>query len=192
VKTRVVHLLPLLMMLFLAALTLWVQYALVNGTGGEPRLEKHEPDAIVDNFTVRRLDENGKLLYTFSAPKMFHYPDTRSGEVLYPRVARVADDGGDFTATANRGVVEQLGEKTFLYGNVVVSRGATPGNPELRITTDFLQVLSEQGITRTDHSVTIVEGGTTLTGVGLVANERKGQFSLKSQVRGTFDAPKPR
>lgn len=190
-KTRVVHLLPLAMMLLLAALTLWLQYAVLEGPGSGTRPETHEPDAIVENFTIQRLDGAGKLRYTFSAPKMFHFPDNGSGEVLYPRVVQFRSDGGNFISTANRGVVSRLGEEAFLYGNVVVLREATPGQPEFRVSTEFLHVLPEQGISRTDRTVTITDGRSTLTGVGMIVNENKRQFSLRSEVRGTFDAPLP-
>lgn len=188
-KTRIVHLLPLVMMVLLAVLTLWLEYTVQDRSIVGARPAKHEPDVIIEDFVIQRLDESGRLRYTFSAPKMVHFPDDGSGEVLYPRIVQVADDGGNFTATANRGVVNRLGEEAFLYGNVEVLREATPQNPEFRVSTEFLHVLAEQGISRTDRTVTINDGRSTLTGVGMVVNEKKRQFSLSSQVRGTFNVP---
>ena len=188
-KTRVTHLLPLALMGFLGVLTLWLQYAVREGTEGEARSPGHDPDAIVENFTVQTLDASGKLQYTLSAPKMSHFADDGSGEVLYPRVVQVAADKADFVATANRGTISRQGEEAFLYGNVLILREATPQAPELRVRTEFLHVLAEKGILRSDQTVTISEGNTTLTGVGMVINKNKQQFTLQSQVKGTFDAP---
>ena len=187
-KTRVTPLLPLALMAFLGALTLWLQYAVREGAGGESRSPQHEPDAIVENFTVQNLDASGKLQYTFSAPKMQHFADDGSGEVLYPRVVQVSEDGGNFIATANRGTINRQGEEAFLYGNVLVMREATPEEPELRARTEFLHVLAGQGILRTNQTVTITDGRSTLTGVGMIINKAKRQFTLQSEVRGTFDA----
>ena len=89
-RTRVAHLLPLVLMLFLAALTLWLQYAVLGDSGGDAKPASHDPDAIVENFAVQRLDESGKLRYTFSAPKMVHFSDDGSGEVIYPRIVQLA------------------------------------------------------------------------------------------------------
>jgi lipopolysaccharide export system protein LptC len=189
VKTRVAPLLPLALMGFLGLLTLWLQYAVREGAGGEPRVPGHEPDAIVENFTVRTLDTSGTLRYTFSAPKMQHFADDGSGEVLYPRVVQIAVDGGNYVATANRGTINRQGEEAFLYGNVLVLREATPEEPELRARTEFLHVLAGQGILRTNQTVTISDGRSTFSGVGMVVNKAKQQFTLQSQVRGTFDAP---
>jgi len=187
-KARVAPLLPLALMAFLGMLTLWLQYAVREGAGGESRPPEHEPDAIVENFAVRSLDAYGKLQYTFSAPKMQHFEDDGSGEVLYPRVEQIATQGGNFVATANRGTLDRKGEEAFLYGNVLVVREATPEEPELRARTEFLHVLARQGILRTNQAVTISDGRSTLTGVGLVFNKGKQQFTLQSQVKGTFDA----
>ena len=188
-KARVTHPLPLALLFFLAALTLWLQYALVDGSSGQGKPAAHEPDAIVENFTVQRLDESGRLQYTFSAPRMSHFADDGSGEVLYPRVVQLSLDGSNVIATANRGTISRQGEEAFLYGNVQVLREATPEHPEFRARTEFLHVLAEKGISRTDHSVIITEGRSILTGVGLVMDKNRRVFTLQSQVRGVFDVP---
>ena len=188
-KTRVTHLLPLALVGFLGVLTLWLQYAVREGAEGEARSPGHDPDAIVENFTVQKLDASGKLQYTLSAPKMSHFADDGSGEVLYPRMVQIEAGRADFVATANRGTISRQGEEAFLYGNVLILREATPQEPELRVRTEFLHVQSEKGILRSDQTVTISEGNSTLTGVGMVINKDKQQFTLQSQVKGTFDAP---
>ena len=138
---------------------------------------------------TERLDRSGKLQYTLSAPKMMHFSDDGSGEVLYPRLSQVANDGGNFIATANRGSINRQGEEAFLYGNVLVLREATPQRPEFRMRTEFLHVLAEEGILRTDHSVTISEGSSVLTGVGMEVNKNGQQFMLQSRVKGIFNVP---
>lgn len=188
-KTRVTHLLPLALMLFLGAMTLWLQYAVLDGGGGEAKPAGHEADAIVENFTLQRLDESGKLRYTFSAPKMTHFADDGSGEVLYPRVVQFADDGSNLIATANRGTLSRQGEEAFLYGNVLILREAAPERMEFRASTEFLQVLVEKGVVRTDRSVIITAGRSILTGVGMVVDKNKHAFALQSQVKGVYDAP---
>jgi len=144
---------------------------------------------VVENFALQRLDESGKLRYTFSAPKMVHFSDDGSAEVLYPRFVQLADDGANLIATANRATVHRQGEEAFLYGNVVFLREATPVRPELRARTEFLHLLAEEGVSRTDHTVILTEGRSIVTGVGMVVDTKKQQFMLQSQVKGIFDAP---
>lgn len=188
-NSRVTPLLPLALMAFLGAVTLWLHYAVLEGSGAEARAARHDADAIVENFIVQRLDVSGKLEYTVSAPKMIHFSDNGSGEVLYPRVVQIAADGGDLVATASRGTIDRGGEEAFLYGNVLILREATPKEPQLSVRTQFLHVLAEKGILRTDQSVTVSDGHSTVTGVGMVANKNKREFALQSQVRARYDAP---
>jgi len=188
-KTRVTPLLPLVLMGFLGLLTLWLQYTVLNGPVGDAKPATHDPDSIVENFTVQKLDDSGRLQYTFSAPKMMHFGDDGSGEALYPRFVQIGTDGANYIATANRGTINRQGEEAFLYGNVLFLREATRERPGFRARTEFLHLLAEQGIARTDHTVTISEGHSTLTGVGMVVNKGKQQFVLQSQVKGVFDAP---
>jgi len=188
-KKRVAPLLPLALVAFLGVLTLWLQYAVRQGEIGEARSPGHDPDAMVENFTVQNLDADGKVLYTLSAPKMSHYADDDSGEVLYPRVVQVAPGGADYVVTANRATINRQGEEASLYGNVLLVREATPRQPELRVRTEYLHVLADKGILSTDQTVTISEGGSTLSGVGMVIDKSRQQFTLRSQVKGTFDAP---
>src|SRR5262245_22844435 len=157
-RTRVTPFLPLVLMAFLGLVTLWLQYAVREGASGDVRPVGHEPDAMVENFTLQSLDATGRLQYTFSAPKMQHFADDGTGEVLYPRVVQIAADGGNFIVTANRGTIDRQNEEAFLYGNVLLLREATREEPELRARTEFLHVLSAQGILRTDQTVTISDG----------------------------------
>jgi len=71
-------------MAFLGLLTLWLQYAVVEGSSGDPKSARHDPDSIVEKLHRSKAGRTGKLRYTFSAPKMMHFADDGSGEALYP------------------------------------------------------------------------------------------------------------
>jgi len=189
-KSRVAHVLPIALMLLLAALTLWLQYATQQAGGGDAGAKRHDPDAIVENFTVHRLGEEGSTQYTYSAAKMLHFPDDDSSELIAPRIVHLDDIGGDITATANRGTVTKGGEEAFLYDNVLVVRAATSEREEARAKTEFLHVLSEKHIAETDRPVRITEGHSVLTGVGMLIDRDSHEFRLRSQVRGSYDVPK--
>jgi lipopolysaccharide export system protein LptC len=189
VRIRAASALPLGLMFMLAAITFLLQYAVQRGPG-EARPARHEPDAVVENFHVENLGKDGKPESTFSAPKMFHFPDDDSAEVLYPRMVHIADDGGRMTATANRGVLTRDGEEGFFYGNVVLLREGTPERAPLRAETEFLHIQNEKHIVQTDRPVIITEGNSIVSGVGMEMRQDTREVKLFSQVRGTIDAKK--
>jgi len=186
VRIRVSNLLPLLLVLFLAALTLWLRVAVETPAGGDSGHRRHDPDAIVDNFTVTRLDEQGRAQYSLDARQMIHFADDDSTELSAPRFVRHGD-GPAVTITADRGTVSHAGDEAFLHGNVLVVRAATPAQSELRIRTNYLHVLAEKNIARTNEAVTITEGKSVLAGIGMEYDRQENRLELHSHVRGTFD-----
>lgn len=185
-RIRVSNLLPLLLVFFLAALTLWLRIAVETPSGGDPRLRRHDPDAIVDNFTVTRLDENGRAQYSLAASQMIHFADDESTELFAPRFVR-RGDGPAVTITADRGTINHEGDEAFFRGNVLVVRTATQEQSELQIRTNYLHVLAERNVARTNEPVTITEGKSVLSGVGMEYDREKSRLELFSSVRGSFD-----
>jgi lipopolysaccharide export system protein LptC len=183
---RATNLLPIVLMLFLAALTLWLRMAMEAPATAGSGQHRHDPDAIVDNFTVTRLDEQGHPQYTLTAKRMLHFADDDSTELAAPSVLKTGD-GPPVTIAAERGIVTRDGEEAFFRGNVLVVRAATPGRDELRVRTDYLHVLPQKNIARTDQAVTITEGRSELSGVGMEFDENTRKFAFFSQVRGRFD-----
>ena len=185
-KIRITNLLSIMLMLFLAALTLWLRIAVeMPGNGGNGHL-RHDPDAIIENFMVTRLNEQGIAQYTLAADRMLHFADDDSTELAAPQVVKLGE-GPKVTITAERGTVTHDGEEAFFHGNVVVVRAATPEREELRVRTEYLHVLAEKNIARTDRAVTITEGRSVLSGIGMEFDEDARRFALFSRVRGRFD-----
>ena len=185
-KSRGVNLLPIVLMLFLAALTLWLRITMETPRSVGNGHNRHDPDAIIDNFTVTRLDEQGVAQYTLTANRMLHFADDDTTELAAPQVVK-RGEGPMVTITAERGIVTRDGEEAFFHGNVRVVRAATRERGELRVRTDYLHVLVEKNIARTDQAVTITEGRSVLSGVGMEFDESARRFALFSQVRGRFD-----
>ena len=186
-RIRASNLLPLMLMFFLGALTLWLRITMETpASGSSDGHHRHDPDAIIDDFTVTRLDEQGVAHYTLTANRMVHFADDDSTEISAPRVVK-RGDGPTVTITAERGTVTRDGEEAFFHGNVLVVRAATPEREELRVRTDYLHVLAEKNFARTDKAVTITEGRSVLSGVGMEFDKNAGRFTLFSQVRGRLD-----
>ncbi len=188
-KLRVSNLLPLSLVLILAGLSLWLRIAVEAPAGDAAPKHRGNPDAHVENFTVVRLDDQGLPRDALSARQMTHYPGESLTELVAPRIRRSAVGPG-ITITADRGQVRPDGDEAFFQGNVLVMRERSNDRPELRIHTEFLEILADQGIARTDQRVTITEGQSTLTGVGMHLEKGARQFTLHSQVRGRFEPPR--
>jgi lipopolysaccharide export system protein LptC len=187
-KLRINNLLPLLMVLFLAGLTLYLRQAIEQPQPGKAAAKRHDPDAIVENFKLVRLGQAGSPQYSMTAKKMLHFPDEDNTELEKPQFLRHNSDGTRFTVTAERGTMSANSAEATFTGDVQLRREAA-NRPPLQARTEFLHVLADKDIVRTDRHVTIREGNTVFSGVGMEFNKRTRQIALMSQVRGTFDGP---
>ena len=188
-KFRINNLLPLLIVLCLAAATFWLRHAIEAPAPQSKRSAGHEPDSIVENFTLRRLSTEGKPQYLIAAKRMLHYPDTDMTELVSPQFSRTGIDGARISVRADRGSMTHDATEATFSGNVILQREAGPGYPEFRASTEFLEILTEKNVVRTDRRVDIQEGSSTLSGIGMEFNKTTRQFSLHSQARGSYRAP---
>jgi lipopolysaccharide export system protein LptC len=189
-RERASNLFPLLLILALAAASLWLERAVQAPEHDNSGKTRHDPDFIAEDFGITKMDLAGKPEYIVSAERMQHYPDDESTSVVAPHLVRRHDNANPIVISAERGLIVKNGEEARFYGNVVAVREAGRGRSELRMQTEYLQVVPDLDLARTDKPVIITEGRTSLSGVGMEFNNRTQQFALQSRVRGTFDAGK--
>lgn len=189
-RNRASNLFPLLLLLALAAGSLWLERAVQAPERDQSGKTRHDPDFIAEDFGVTKLSASGKPEYSLSAARMLHYPDDDTTDIVAPRLVQRRDNAAPIVISADHGRVSSNGDEASFYGNVVVVREAGGGRSELRVQTEYLQILPERDLARTDRPVLITEGRSRLSGVGMEINNQTRQFALLSRVRGTFDAVK--
>ncbi|MFM9969932.1 MAG: LPS export ABC transporter periplasmic protein LptC [Burkholderiales bacterium] len=188
-KSRLAQLLPVLVILLLAAMTLWLRFAVETPPRVDPGKNRHDPDSIAENVTIIRMTPSGNKQYELFATRMVHYPDNDSMELTAPRFHRT-DANSDLTVTAGRGRVNQEAKEAFFQDNVELIRRPIAGKDSLNIKTQFMQVFMDREFARTDRDVVIVNGASTLTGTGMEYDKKTSRMTLLSAVKGSFHAPK--
>lgn len=189
-KWRIDSLLPILVVLFLAGLTLWLRVVVEQSTPAKIEPRPDEADAIVENISLVRYGTDGKPLYRMAARRMLHFATNDVAELEEPRFTKTGTDGVLLTITARNATMQQATGEARFRGNVQVVRGATDARPALKAQTESLHLLAEKDLITTDQPVSITEGNTRFNGVGMELNRRTRQFTLFSQVKGTYDAVK--
>ena len=177
--------LPLAALGLLVALTLWLNQLVQAPLGRTDGALRHDPDLIVENFRARKLDEQGQVQYTLTARKMVHYPDDDSAllesltlEAFEPRQPKM-------TVTAKHGRLEQGGDRVWIEGDVVVVREALGAAEPVRITTERLLVLPDEGIARTASEVTMTSPSGRADAEGLEIDNRARTLRL-DRVRAAY------
>ena len=147
---------------------------------------RHEPDFIVEQFTIQRMNADGQIQSSLTAKKMTHYADDESTDLDAPRFVQRNPDQPPMEAISERGVITKDGETVFMKDNVVVTRAPTADRGPLVLKTTILEVLPKDEIARTDAPVVITEGTMQLEGTGMRVNSKTRDFELLSKVRGKY------
>jgi lipopolysaccharide export system protein LptC len=182
---RFAPLFPLVLLVVLAGVTWWLDQALLGTPARREAILRHDPDYIVDKLTAVRMDVAGKVKYTLRAAKMTHYPDDDTTHLELPDLA-TASNRAPVTVTAKQGLVSSNGENVYFRDDVVLTRAAYADKSEMKLTSNYLHVIPEENVAKTDRPVTITDANTVVTAVGLEFNQETSVLKLHSQVRGTY------
>lgn len=183
------QLFPIVLLALLAALSFWLQSAVNIEEPRRDGKERHDPDAIADNFTVRRFDADGRVKYHLTAPYLVHYPDDDSSELRSPVLTHFRPDGSPVSFSSVNARVSSRAETVHLWEDVRVSRAATADRPEMLARMPDLTVEPELGTAFTDSPVEITMGQSWLKGTGARIDTNASTFALQSQVTGLYVRP---
>jgi lipopolysaccharide export system protein LptC len=180
-RDRIASLFPLALLIGLAAVTFWINRLIL---GDNPRgLVRHDPDFVVDNFSIRSFDKEGKLRNIFTAEKMLHYPDDDSTEVSQPRVTYRQDQPVELSARA--ALVSQNGKQVDLIDDVRVVRRRGSGVDSM-VATERMTVFPDEGRAFTHDPVSFSQGSTLITATGIEIDNKAGTALLHGRVTGTI------
>ena len=186
-RASATRLFPLMLMLALAALSLWLERTVREEDALHPSLRRHDPDYIVDRLLYTRYNALGEIESTLEAAKMVHYPDDDTTELVAPHMVQTKTNEPRVTVTAERGTLSQDGEEIFLYGNVVLVRDDGPDRRETRMRSSFMHVEQAHSVVRSDRDVLITEDDRVLSGRGMEYHNDSKELFLRERVRGRFE-----
>lgn len=185
IRSRSYTLFPLLALLALAAGTAWLERVTRVEAPRDDGRSRHDPDFIAGNFTLRQLDENGRLKYALSASSMVHYPDDESTEVTEPRLTYLASPP-PMTLSAKRATISKDGKVVELKDEVRGRREGGPSSLPVTFDSNRLTVFPDEEVARTASAVTLTQGRSVITGVGMEADNLNLLFKLHDRVRATI------
>ena len=101
-KIRINNMLPLVIVLLLAALTLWLRQAAELGPEPERRQDASQPDALANRLSIVRLGSDGLPRFSMNAARMSHFDQGNISLLEQPRFERRERNGMSTTITSAR------------------------------------------------------------------------------------------
>ncbi len=184
---RLSTLFPVALLVLLAALTYWLDRAVQPAAAPREKLLRHDPDYTVDKLLATRMDVNGRVRDTLHAARMVHYPDDDSTELEKPRFMTFGQ-GPPLAITSNHALVSSNGGNIYFRGDVRATRAPYGNNSELTVTTQYLHLLPDDNMAKTDQAVTIQDASMTIDAVGMELNNETRILKLNACVRGVYNS----
>lgn len=178
---------PLALLAVVAGLTFWLDRVVQPRDGARAGIVKHDPDYVVDGLSAKRMDKLGRIKHTLRARKMTHYPDDDVTVLVEPKLVTYGEDRAPITVTSREARMSSNGENVYFEGDVRVVRAPHANQSELIVETNFLHVIPDDNIARTDRPVTIRNAAIVVRASGLELNSETRVLKLEGRVRGTFD-----
>jgi LPS export ABC transporter protein LptC len=121
------------------------------------------PDFETEKMVVTQFDAQGRAQYKLFAEKLVHFGENDDVELSLPRLVSLRPDRPQVEVRAQRGRVENLGEKVHLHGDVVLTRTPTDSVPALRADTAYLLAQPDEDKYSTDQPVVVRRGEQTIS-----------------------------
>jgi lipopolysaccharide export system protein LptC len=170
----------------LAALTFWLDRIAQPAPTEAHDVSKLDPDYIVDGLSASRMDAAGRLTHTLRAKKMTHYPEEDVTVLIEPRLVSYSEGEPPVTITSREAQMSPNGENVYFKREVRVVRAPTAAESELVVLTEFLHVIPDAKIAKTDQPVTIREANLLVHASGLELNSETRVLNLHGRVKGTL------
>ncbi|MGC2165366.1 MAG: LPS export ABC transporter periplasmic protein LptC [Gallionella sp.] len=182
ITKRIRHWLPLLPLLALLGATYWLDQQARPDPDIPASGLRHEPDAIVDGFSVTNLNKAGSPSFILNADRMLHFSDDDSTDLDAPHITLLDENNLPLYASAQTGNITSKGNEIILSGGVAVQRGASDEKNAMNLKTEFLRILPEQGLLDTDKAIELTKTDSIVNAVGLALNNNTRTIQLLSRV----------
>lgn len=147
---------------------------------------RSKPDYYVEKFRYVKMAGNGLPRYDITGEKMVHFPVTDSFEVSLPVITSLTREKPPMTLRSRRAMIEDDNSRIHMYEDVHADRAAAGSAEDMHLTTEYLLLLPDDGIAKTDRQVEISMGQSVMTGTGMVINDATQEFQLLHDVRSIY------
>ena len=117
------------------------------------------PDFEAEKLVITQFDEQGRARHKLFAERLLHYAESDNVDLTAPRLVTLRPDQPQFEVRAERGQIENAGERVHLYDNVDLRRSAFGDAPQMQVKTSYLLAVPDFDRYSTDRPVEVERGG---------------------------------
>lgn len=157
-----------------------------SGEDNLPARQRIEPDYWVENFAFLRQSAVPGTRYEIAGKRLEHNPVDGTHHIQFPVLDSYNPTRPPSHSTSKRAVISADNSQVSLYEDVKVDRDGSAEFEPFHLRSEYLLVLTNEDIVRTDKPVQITLGRSVLNGTGMVFNNASRQLELDHDVHATF------
>lgn len=157
-----------------------------SGITDAPDAPRTAPDYYVKNFTFVKMAKSRAARYNISGEVLTHLPLDDSYEITKPVIYNLSSNRPPMVMRSERALVNSDNSEVKMIDKVDVDRPASGTTQRFHLKSNYLLLLPDDDVMKTDQPVEMVMGTTLLNGTGMVANNATRQLDLAHRVHGVF------
>lgn len=177
---------PILVAALLALATWWLAEQARRGFLPQHATSPTNPDFVVDNVNMTRIDPTGHAYTLVSAARMTHQQQNDLALLDEPRVVQARPGSALVHIRANHGTTRNRNEVIYLEGQVSIVRDPQANSPGMTVTTEQLQLRPDDDTATSRAFVRIERNGSWLDGVGMDFRNAYRQIDVHSKAHGSI------
>lgn len=178
---------PVVLLIVLVLLTFWLDQTIQQPRIREDNGSNRQPDYIIENLAgVQVVHEHDKATrHIFFADVLTHFPVEDTTYLERVDFSKIQPDETLVRINADYAELSAGENDIYLKGNVFIVRER--GADQVTMRTQFLHLIPDAEIAKTDQPVTVTRMNTIVDAVGMELNNRTGRIELKSRVKARDD-----
>jgi lipopolysaccharide export system protein LptC len=133
-----------------------------------------------------KIGADGNPKIRMRGAKLIHHPQDDSSTVLQPVVVSYSGQRQPMTLRSDRLIVNGDRSQLHFHDNVKMEKPEARGNDTLFVESQYLLALPNRDLVTTTKKATLTLGYSTLSGVGMIADNVHQTLSFQSEVKGSF------
>ena len=190
IQDRLIAWSPVILLLLLALLTWWLDARVRLPDKQAGAAAEKDPEFYVEGFMAVRMNPDGSRRYELSGTRLTHFSNDAGSLLDSPSLLYYDYERAPVKVSSDTAEVEGGGKNVYFRGNVIIARPAFGTNPPLGVATDYLHVIPDAEIAKTDQPVTMTEGNSTARSVGLEFDNKARKIRLLSKVQAHYEHPR--
>ena len=151
-----------------------------------PAVVREEPDYYVEKFLFVKMSAAGLARYNIAGARLTHFPRNDSYEIHQPILNSRNNPQSPLILSAERALVDHGATNIHMLDNVQLERPASATAERFQLSSQYLLILPDDDVIRTDKAVEMTLGQSSLTATGMSINNSTREFQLLKQAHVTY------